>query len=99
MALSPAAEQELRSYASTGNVRELQNGIERAAILTEGETILPRQLNISFRGQTVAAPPEYESPGAKLDLTGTLTDATRRIVAEVERRKIEQALKEAAGNR
>jgi DNA-binding NtrC family response regulator len=28
-----------------------------------------------------------------------MTDASRRILAEVERRKIEQALKEAAGNR
>ena len=28
-----------------------------------------------------------------------MSDASRRVVAEVERRKIEQALKEAAGNR
>ena len=99
LALSPAAEQELRSYAWPGNVRELQNCIERAAILTEGDTILPRHLNLSFRGPTVAPAPEDESPWTKIDLSGTLTDATRRIVAEVERRKIEQALKEAAGNR
>jgi DNA-binding NtrC family response regulator len=99
LALSPAAEQELRSYAWPGNVRELQNCIERAAILTEGDTILPRHLNLSFRGPTVAPVPEDESPWTKIDLSGTLTDATRRIVAEVERRKIEQALKEAAGNR
>src|SRR3954466_7943779 len=99
LALSPAAEQELRSYAWPGNVRELQNCIERAAILTEGDTILPRHLNLSFRGPTLAPTPEDESPWTKIDLSGTLTDATRRIVAEVERRKIEQALKEAAGNR
>ena len=30
---------------------------------------------------------------------GTLAEASRRVIAEVERRKIEQALKEAAGNR
>jgi DNA-binding NtrC family response regulator len=99
LALSPAAEQELRSYAWPGNVRELQNCIERAAILTEGDTILPRHLNLSFRGPTMAPPPEDDSPWTKIDLTGPLTDATRRVVAEVERRKIEQALKEAAGNR
>jgi len=99
LALSPAAEQELRSYAWPGNVRELQNCIERAAILTEGDTILPRHLNLSFRGPTAAPSPEDESPWAKIDLSGPLTDATRRIVAEVERRKIEQALREAAGNR
>ena len=32
-----------------GNVRELQNCIERAVILTEGDTIQPRHLNLSFR--------------------------------------------------
>ena len=42
---------------------------------------------------------EDENPWTKIDLTGTLADATRRTVAEVERRKIDQALKEAAGNR
>ena len=34
-----------------------------------------------------------------IDLSGSLSDATRRIVGEVERRKIEQALKEAGGDR
>jgi len=99
LALSPGAEQDLRSYGWPGNVRELQNCIERAAILTEGDTILPRNLNLSFRGAPAAAPSEDESPWTKIDLSGTLTEATRRIVAEVERRKIEQALREAAGNR
>src|SRR3954466_2198561 len=99
MTLSVSADEEIRAYAWPGNVRELQNCIERAAILTEGDTILPRHLNLSFRGPTLAPTPEDESPWTKIDLSGTLTDATRRIVAEVERRKIEQALKEAAGNR
>src|SRR5216110_1969231 len=49
LALSPAAEEELLAYPWPGNVRELQNCIERAAILTEGDTILPRHLNLSFR--------------------------------------------------
>ena len=39
------------------------------------------------------------NPWAAIDLSGSLADATRRVVAEVERRKIEQALKEADGNR
>src|SRR5262249_25702675 len=50
LTLSPAAEDELRSYAWPGNVRELQNCIERAAILTEGDTIHPRHLHLSFHG-------------------------------------------------
>jgi DNA-binding NtrC family response regulator len=100
LVLSPAAEQDLRSYAWPGNVRELQNCIERAAILTEGDTIQPRHLNLSFRGPAAPASPEEDGgPWSKIDLTGTLAEATRRTVAEVERRKIEQALKDAAGNR
>ena len=100
MTLSPAAEQELRAYAWPGNVRELQNCIERAAILTEGDTIHPRHLNLSFRDVVLAAAAEENaSPWATLDWSGTLADVSRRVMTEVERRKIEQAMKEAAGNR
>ncbi len=96
LALSPSAEQELLAYPWPGNVRELQNCIERAAILTEGDTIHSRHLNLSFRAPAVE---EDVSPWSQIDLSGTLAEASRRVIGEVERRKIEQALKEAAGNR
>ncbi len=100
LVLSPAAEDELRAYPWPGNVRELQNCIERAVILTEGDTIHPRHLNLSFRHAVSGpAPAEEVSPWDKIDLSGTLAEASRRVVAEVERRKIAQALKEAGGNR
>ncbi len=100
LVFSPAAEQELRSYGWPGNVRELQNCIERAAILTEGETIHAHHLNLSFRGPSLAPPPDDDGgPWSKIDLSGTLGEASRRTLLEVERRKIEQALKEAAGSR
>jgi DNA-binding NtrC family response regulator len=95
LALSLAAEQEMRAYPWPGNVRELQNCIERAVILAEGETIHPHHLHLSFRGTPASAVPEGDSsPWSKIDLSGTLADATRRTVAEVERRKLEQALRE-----
>jgi DNA-binding NtrC family response regulator len=101
LALSPSAEQELKDYAWPGNVRELQNCIERAVILTEGDTIHPRHLNLSFRN--APPPPAHAdadtSPWAQFDLSGSLNEVSRRALAEVERRKIELALKEAAGNR
>jgi DNA-binding NtrC family response regulator len=99
LALSPGAEQDLRTYAWPGNVRELQNCIERAAILTEGDTIHPRHLNLSFRNPVAPPADDDGGPWAKIDLSGTLAEASRRTLAEVERRKIEQALKEAGGNR
>src|SRR5688500_7297730 len=75
LVLSMAAEDELRQYAWPGNVRELQNCIERAAILTEGDTIHPRHLNLSFRIPSAGlAPPadEDQGPWAKIDLSGSL---------------------------
>jgi DNA-binding NtrC family response regulator len=96
LVLSPAAIDELRAYSWPGNVRELQNCIERAVILCDGDTILPRHLNLSFR---TAPQPAAASPWDQLDLSGSLVDAVRRVTTEVERRKVEQALKESAGNR
>jgi DNA-binding NtrC family response regulator len=95
--LSPAAEEDLVAYPWPGNVRELQNCIERAAILTEGETIHPRHLSLSFR--SLAAPVDEDGgPWSKIDLSGTLAEASRRTLLEVERRKIQQAMKESGGS-
>src|SRR5471030_1031258 len=89
LVLSPSAEEELCRYAWPGNVRELQNCIERAAILTEGDTIHPRHLSLSFRGPATPAAEEDASPWSKVDLSGTLAEVSRRALGEVERRKIE----------
>src|SRR5262249_53916937 len=95
----PSAERELCEYSWPGNVRELQNCIERAVILTEGDTIHSRHLSLSFRNTAAGDGAEPASPWSGIDLSGSLADATRRVVAEVERRKSEQALHETAGNR
>ncbi len=97
LVLSPAALDELRAYSWPGNVRELQNSIERAVILCEGDTIQPKHLSLSFR--QVSTPQSGASPWDQIDLSGTMADAVRRVTADVERRKLEQALKEAAGNK
>jgi DNA-binding NtrC family response regulator len=103
--LSPSALEELRTYAWPGNVRELQNCIERAVILCDAESIQPRHLNLSFRlnPDSRAEPPDGPSPPSdpwtQIDLSGTMNDAIKRLTAEIERRKLERALKEAAGNK
>jgi DNA-binding NtrC family response regulator len=97
LALSPAALDELRTYPWPGNVRELQNCIERAVILCDGDTIHPRHLNLSFRQPAAAAPPA--SPWDQIDLSGTMAEAVKRVSAEVERRKLEQTLRETSGNK
>jgi DNA-binding NtrC family response regulator len=101
LTLAPSALDELLAYSWRGNVRELQNCIERAVILTEGDTIHARHLNLNFpeapRAERANGNGE-SSPWAHIDLSGSMADATRRIVSEVERRKLVQALKEASGN-
>ncbi len=100
LALAPSAIDELLKYPWPGNVRELQNCIERAVILTEGDTIHARHLSLSFReAPALTAAAEEDGLWSRIDLSGSLTAATSRVVAEVERRKIGQALKEAGGNR
>ncbi|PYR77308.1 MAG: transcriptional regulator [Acidobacteria bacterium] len=97
LVLSAPAQEQLQSYRWPGNVRELQNCIERAVILAEGDTILPRHLNLSF-----AEPPVDEnapSAWAHVDLSGSLTEVTRRVTAEIEKLKIEETLREAGGNK
>jgi DNA-binding NtrC family response regulator len=95
LTLSSAALDDLNSYPWPGNVRELQNCIERAVILCDADTIQPRHLNLSFRQPALAA---SASPWEAINLSGTMAEALRRISAEVERRKLEIALSEAAGN-
>jgi DNA-binding NtrC family response regulator len=97
LALSPEAVEEMQRYEWPGNVRELQNCIERACILTEGDTIRPRHLNLSFRGGVAAE--ALPDPWDQIDLDGTLADASRRVLIEVERRKMLTALKEATGQK
>ena len=95
--LSPTAIDALQAYRWPGNVRELQNCIERAVILADGDSILPRHLNLSFvNASPVEEPP---NPWSQVDLTGTLADVTKRAIAEVEKLKIRDVMRDADGNR
>ena len=98
LSFAASAVDALQNYQWPGNVRELQNCIERAVILTEGDTIHARHLSLSF-SDPAPAPAAEASPWASIDLSGTMAAATARIVAEVEKRKIEGALADAGGNR
>jgi DNA-binding NtrC family response regulator len=98
LALAPSAIEQLQSYRWPGNVRELQNCMERAVILTEGETIHARHLNLSATS-LLTVPADQPDPWSQVDWSGSLSEVTRRVVGEVERRKIELALKDAGSDR
>jgi DNA-binding NtrC family response regulator len=101
LALSPGALEALHAYAWPGNVRELQNCLERAVILTEGGVIEAAHLQLSAGGPSVAGEETVgvADPWDAIDLSGTFAEATRRALAEVERRKLAGALAEAGGDR
>lgn len=79
--LSPEALTRLQSYRFPGNVRELENVLERAAALCEQDLI--QSGDIQLQG---AAPDEDESDAAAGDLEEQLDDQTRKaIVVALER--------------
>jgi DNA-binding NtrC family response regulator len=96
LVLSAEAVAALQAYRWPGNVRELQNCIERAVILADGDSIHPRHMSLMTL-PTVDA--QALDPWLAIDLSGGLDEATRRVAAEAERRKIQQALRDAAGNK
>jgi DNA-binding NtrC family response regulator len=84
--ISDAARDELRAYDWPGNIRELENCIERAAILCNRNTIDVPDLRLG------TARSSGEALSEALDLSGTLEEATARAVNVIERLKITEAL-------
>jgi len=99
LGIAPAALEAMEQYHWPGNVRELQNCLERAVILAEGDLVQPRHLNLTFQPAAPGAGDAPADPWDQIDLSGPLHEAARRVVAEVERRKLQGALREAGGNR
>jgi DNA-binding NtrC family response regulator len=100
LTLSPDALDTLVAHPWPGNVRELQNCLERASVMADGDTIQPGHLELNGGDDTVAAAtPCASDPWDAIDLGGSLADASRRVLSEVERRKIVSALAEVEGER
>ena len=87
--ISDAARASLRGYDWPGNIRELQNAIERAAILCDRNTIEPRDLSLPSDASD-------DRLREAVDLSGTLDEAGKRVTAQVERLKITDALSRTA---
>jgi DNA-binding NtrC family response regulator len=89
---SDAARRDLLDHHWPGNIRELQNAIERAAILAEGLEIEPRHLRLT------ADPDAGQRLADVLDLSGPLADVVKRAAARAEEEAIRLALQESAGD-
>ncbi|APR78113.1 Response regulator of zinc sigma-54-dependent two-component system [Minicystis rosea] len=82
--VTPAAMARLSTYAWPGNVRQLQNEVRRALVLSDGVIDVP-QLSPEIAGDGTGAPPE----------TGL---HVRRRIDQLERSLVREALEKTGGN-
>jgi DNA-binding NtrC family response regulator len=90
--VSPDTMDMMKNYLWKGNVRELENVIERALILSDGNTITQKDLRLTFA----------DSPDKTLDdiaLDGALDDVAREALRIAESRRIKKALEDTNGNK
>ena len=87
--LSAAAISELKGHPWKGNVRELENCIQRALVLVPGDEILPDHLGLG----------EDEGPWSTPDLEGPSYETGKQEALQAfQRRFIERALAKTGGN-
>jgi len=82
----------LMNYHWKGNVRELENTIERAIILCDGDIIKTEHIVLSQRS-------EFGSAGQLSLSGGTLEDVAKRALKIAETQRIVEALRQTKGNK
>jgi len=99
---SPDAQALLERYEYPGNVRELENAIEHAAAVADGEVLLPADLPTSVRtprllpqGETTGGAP---GAGAATDAAAVNGAQDTWSLAEVEKEHIRRVLERHRGN-
>jgi DNA-binding NtrC family response regulator len=90
--ISPQAMELLLHYRWPGNIRELENAIERASVTSRDNVIRPENLPAEI--MTPAAP---GVPFA-IDLSRPLPDLIRELTVDIEQQYIRKALKKSHGN-
>jgi DNA-binding NtrC family response regulator len=81
----------LMNYHWKGNVRELENTIERAIILCDGDSITPEHIGLPQRSAADSA--------GKLLSEGSLEDVAKRALKIAETQRIVEALGKTRGNK
>jgi len=90
--VAPASMELMVKHPWTGNVRELQNCIERAVILSDGQVLLPEHLGLRVKATE-------EAGLAELQTEGSLQEVSHAATQFAESRMIRKVLKETGGNK
>lgn len=88
--LDEVAERRLLAYDWPGNIRELENAVERCILFCEGETITEPDLPAEIRNERIS--------DAALEGDTSLKAQVRAAAERVERELIVKALKQTGGN-
>jgi transcriptional regulator with PAS, ATPase and Fis domain len=91
MGISPEAAEILESQNWNGNIRELQNVIEKAVILSDPPVILSEAKNLSARDLQI------DPSGSALRMTGS-TGTLRAVSEKEEERLVREAVERTGGN-
>lgn len=83
---------QLLCYPWKGNVRELENCIERSIILCDGDTITPDHIILNKQLS-------FESSLRNIHMEGSLEDTAKEAMRIAETERIMRALKETKGNK
>jgi DNA-binding NtrC family response regulator len=85
----------LLAHSWPGNIRELENALERALILADGPRITAADLNLVAPD----AGAEADRVRGTFDLSGTLQESVAKATARIEEIKIREALEACGGNK
>jgi DNA-binding NtrC family response regulator len=88
--IAPEAMDILTRYHWKGNVRELENTLERAVILCDGPTITPEHISLA---------PHPGAAAGELPMDGPLEETTKEAVRRAESQRIRKALEQTRGNK
>lgn len=90
--IPPKAMDVLLNYSWPGNIRELENVIERACVTSQNGSIQPENFPLELLRGDAPKPP------FSVDINMPLPDILRRIQADVEQEYIRKALEQCRGN-
>jgi transcriptional regulator with GAF, ATPase, and Fis domain len=93
--LSRDAREALLGHDWPGNIRELQNAVERALIVSEGGLLTAAHFGIAPRRERSLRSPEIAAPGPPLHPL----DGSQDSLPDMEKRMVLEALKKAKGNK
>ena len=91
--VAPEAMDRLLGYRWPGNIRQLENAIERAAVTTVGDTINADNLPTQVIGSSLEDSPRFE-----IDLKHPLPHYLGQATEQIERQYIAKALEKTRGN-